>query len=261
MNKFPFVEKVRASSIVDKGDFIENMCCGKSVLDLGCVCHDEAFYNSDDWLHARIKGVAKDLLGVDYLKSDVEKLQQKGFNVVCADVTRKINVEKQFDVIVAGDIVEHLVNFEGFFENLERLLAPGGKILLSTPNPFYAGEFHYVSFKRSYLINPEHTCWIDPMAMHQLVSRFGFKIEELYFLDGSWSLGSLISESSNDHYDILKGHWTKNGFIARVRRRILKELFNLFYLLYRIMTFQNTKLVKYSDYLVVLKKADLIPDR
>ena len=254
MNRFSFVEKVREAEAVDKGNFIQDLCRGKIVLDMGCVCHDEAFYNSDDWLHAKIKNVAKELLGVDYLKSDVEKLQQKGFNIVCADVTRKINIEKKFDVIVAGDIVEHLVNFEGFFDNLTRLLAPGGKVILSTPNPFYAGEFHYVSFKRSYLINPEHTCWIDPFAMKQLVSRFDFNIGEIHFLKGSWTLGNLIGESRNDSYDILKGEWTNKGIHSKIWRRFLKLAFNIFYIPYRIITYQHTSLVRYSDYLVVLKK-------
>jgi len=256
MNKFSFADKVRASSIVDKGDFIQEMCRGKVVLDMGCVCHDEAFSSRDDWLHARIKGVARELLGVDYLESEVKKLQEKGFNIIHGDVTQPINLSKKFDVVVAGDIVEHLVNFEGFFKNLTRLLAPGGMVILSTPNPFYAGEFHYVSFKRSYLINPEHTCWIDPMAMKQLISRFGFDIREIHFIKNSWLLGNLITENRNDIYDILKGEWTKKGAASKIWRRLMGILFNLVYLPYRIITFQNTKLVRYSDYLVVLKKVD-----
>jgi len=259
MNKFAFADRVRAPSVVDKGDFIQDMCRGKTVLDMGCVCHDEAFYNRDDWLHARIKSVAKESLGVDYLKADVEKLRQKGFNVICADVTRKINTGKKFDVIVAGDIIEHLVNFEGFFENLTRLLVPGGKVVISTPNPFYAGEFHYVSFKCAYLVNPEHTCWIDPMAMQQLVTRLGFEIEDIHFLKGSWSLGNLINETRYDSYDIFKGRWTKGDVISRLRRRVTGAIFNLIYIPYRMITWQNTKFVRYSDYLVVLKKTNSQP--
>lgn len=256
MNKFSFVDKVRAASVVEKGDFIQDMCRGKVVLDMGCVCHDEVFYNRDDWLHARIKSVTRELLGVDYLESDIKKLQQKGFNVICADVTRKIDITKKFDVIVAGDLIEHLVNFEGFFENLTSLLAPGGMVILSTPNPFYASEFHYVSFKRSYLINPEHTCWIDPLAMKQLVSRFNFNISEIHFIKDSWAFGNLICESRNNSYDIMKGEWTNKGILSKIGRRLLGLLFNIFYIPYCIITCQHTSLVRYSDYLVVLKKND-----
>jgi len=256
VNKFDFAEEILSSPVVDKEAFILDMCRGKDVLDMGCVCHDESFYSRDDWQHGRIKGVARKLLGVDYLESDVKKLQKKGFDVLCADVTREICIEKTFDVIVAGDLIEHLVNFEGFFENLSRLLNEGGKVILSTPNPFYAGEFHYVGFKRAYLINPEHTCWIDPMAMRQLVSRFGFEIVETHFIEKRWSLGNLMAENRNDTYDILKGEWMKKGTASKIRRRLIGMLFNLFYLPYRFITFQNTRFVRYSDYLVVLKKAE-----
>ena len=256
MNKFDFAEYVAASSVVDRTEFILDMCRGKDVLDMGCVCHDESFYNRDDWQHARIKGVARELLGLDYLKDDVEKLRNKGFNVICADATRKIDIDKTFDVIVAGDLIEHLVNFEGFFDNISRLLNKGGKVILSTPNPFYAGEFHYVSFKRAYLINPEHTCWIDPLAMQQLVSRFGFDITETHFIQSSWALGNMMNETRHDQYDILKGEWSQKGTAAKIRRRLMGMLFNLLYIPYRVITFQHTKLVRYSDYLVVLGKAD-----
>ena len=99
MNKFTFADKVRASSTVDKGKFIEEMCRGKKVLDMGCVCHDETFYNKDDWLHSKIKGVARELLGVDYLESDVKKLQRKGFNIICGDVTRELNIKSKIGLI------------------------------------------------------------------------------------------------------------------------------------------------------------------
>lgn len=256
MNKFDFAERVMTSPVVGKEDFILDMCRGKKVLDLGCVCHDETFYNREDWLHARIKGVAETLLGVDYLQADVEKLQQKGFNVVCADVTREIPVNDEFDVIIAGDLIEHLVNFEAFFGNVTRLLKPGGKVLVSTPNPFFSGEFHYVCFKRAYLINPEHTCWIDPLAMYQLVSRFGYEIDQAHFIEKKWSLGEIVGEGRDDTYDILKGEWSKNGMYSKVRRRLISILFSMIYIPYRFITFQNTKLVRYSDYFVVLKKAD-----
>jgi len=254
MNKFTFADKVRASSTVDKGKFIEEMCRGKKVLDMGCVCHDETFYNKDDWLHSKIKGVARELLGVDYLESDVKKLQRKGFNIICGDVTRELNIKKKYDVIIAGDLVEHLTNFEGFFKNLDKLLTRKGVVIISTPNPFYADEFHYVSFKRSYLINPEHTCWIDPLAMNQLVSRFNFNITEIHFIKDCWKLGSLISESRDDSYDITKDEWKKKGFYSRIWRRLLGYLFNIIYIPYCLITFQYTDLVRYSDYLVVLNR-------
>ena len=31
-------------------------------------------------------------------------------------------------------------------------------------NPFYREQYFYVAFKNSLIVNPEHTCWIDPLT-------------------------------------------------------------------------------------------------
>lgn len=40
----------------------------------------------------------------------------------------------EFDVVVAAEVVEHLVNVDGFLKEAFRVLNPGGKIVVSTPN-------------------------------------------------------------------------------------------------------------------------------
>jgi len=92
--------------------------------------------------------------------------------------------------------------------------------------------------------------------MKQLVSRFDFNIREIHFIKDSWELGNLIGESRYDSYDIMKGEWTKKGIQSKIWRRFLAGLFNIFYIPYRIISCQNTSLVRYSDYLVVLNKTD-----
>lgn len=60
----------------------------------------------------------------------------------------------RFDWIVALDILEHLTNPEEYLKHLRKLLAPGGRILLSVPNVahwsvrfplFFFGSFEYRS--------------------------------------------------------------------------------------------------------------------
>src|SRR5205807_8504439 len=38
------------------------------------------------------------------------------------------------DVVLAGEIVEHIVDTEGFVQEIRRVLRPGGAVALSTPN-------------------------------------------------------------------------------------------------------------------------------
>lgn len=254
MNKFDIVKQILSSPVVNKTEFIINACENKKVLDLGCLRHYAKFADSPDWLHGQIRSVAKELIGIDYCKSEVTELNQRGYNILYGDVTKPIDLTDEFEVIVAGDLIEHLSNFEGFFENCKRLLTSGGSLLVTTPNPFYVGEFHFVSFKRSYLMNPEHTCWIDPFALNQLVSRFGFKIRELYFLNDSWKLGNLISETQQNSYDILEGKWLNDNYLRKVNRILLSKIFHPLYQVYLWLTFQHTKLVSYSDYLALVTK-------
>lgn len=44
------------------------------------------------------------------------------------------NFENQFDIIVALEIIEHINNSRHFIKNCEKLLKPGGILVLSTPN-------------------------------------------------------------------------------------------------------------------------------
>ena len=253
IDKFVFSKNLINASVEDKVSFIERACSGRSVLDMGCVCHNAEFAVSDpNWLHKKIKAVAKDVMGLDYLPQEVAKLRDLGYNIIYGDASKPIDLDRKFDVIVAGDLIEHLHNFEGFFENCKRLLNKGGRLLVTTPNPFFADEFHYVAFRNTFLINPEHTCWIDPMAMSHLAGRFGFRIEALHFLSGSWKLKNLIFENPKVFFDILNGKWINDTSSHKQFRRFAGAIFGGIYTIYRTLTLQNSKLVRYSDYIAVL---------
>jgi len=149
MNKFELADMIKAAKPVNKESFIADMCAGKAVLDLGCIRHSAEFALKDaTWLHKRIKEVAKKTVGVDYLPREIEKINSAGYDVIFGDVTKPMNITEKFDVIVAGDLLEHLTNFEGFFNNCKTLLTDDGILIITTPNPFFCGEFHYVLFKR-----------------------------------------------------------------------------------------------------------------
>jgi 2-polyprenyl-3-methyl-5-hydroxy-6-metoxy-1,4-benzoquinol methylase len=249
--------KLSNSTPVVKEAFIQEACRGKSVLDLGCIRHNADFASNDpNWLHKIIKAVAKRVVGVDYLPEEIKKLNAMGYDIIWGDVTKPMAIQETFDVIVAGDLIEHLANFEGFFENCSLLLKPDGVLIITTPNPFFAGEFHYTAFKKMFLINPEHTCWIDPQALSQLAGRFGYAIKDAYFIKHSWQLRNLITESEQNEYDILQGTWLNNSIGYKMFRLVAGIFFNIVYTPYKFISGANTALVRYSDYLAILSKRD-----
>src|SRR5215208_4027948 len=125
----------RSRTVESKSSFLGGRVRGKAVLDLGCVGHSASLSISqgDSWLHRVLSRNAQTCIGVDYLEEDIRQLQAAGWNVVCQDVT-KLALGRRFDVVVLGDVLEHLTDFGGFFESAIRHLSPGGELVISTPN-------------------------------------------------------------------------------------------------------------------------------
>lgn len=160
--------------------FAVKHAAGKDVLDLGCVQHNPENYRSRFWLHKALVYVANSVTGVDLYAPGVEYLRGKGFNVQVGDV-QDLQLERSFDVIVAGDLIEHLDNFGGFLKGCRRHLSEEGKLLISTPNPWYWKNLVKAAIHREVNNNPEHTCWLCPRTLRQLVARYGFDIVEVQF--------------------------------------------------------------------------------
>jgi SAM-dependent methyltransferase len=255
MNGFELGRLMRDSRRIEKAPFILERCRGKSVLDLGCIRHSAEFAVKDPgWLHGKVVTTASRAVGVDYLAEDLKKLRGMGFVMIHGDVTKPIALDEKFDLIFAGDIIEHLTNFDGFFDNCSRLLKPGGELIITTGNPFYLEGVHYAALKGRVLINPEHTCWMDPQALAQLAERFDYAVKEAHFVSSSWRLKNFLCETQSHPYDILHDRWEDNSLPWRIARRIAGLVFTPFYALLKLLTLGYSPMVAYSDYLVVFQK-------
>ena len=189
-------------------EIIEEFCSGKVVLDIGCVQHDIENADLEGWLHNHLAKVAKEVLGVDYLEAPIRELAKRGYNVMQGDVNRSLPLDKLFDVIVVGNLIEHLSNFEGLMNNLNRLLKRDGVILISTANPFYSEKYFFSEFKNDIIVNPEHTCWIDPVTLNQLAIRFGLETVSVRWVKEKWKLSSgVIFHDNQNELDIFSGRW------------------------------------------------------
>lgn len=163
--------------------FAVSHCRGKDVLDIGCVHHNPENYKSKYWLHKALKQVANTLDGIDIYEDGVNYLRTLGYNVLVGDA-QNFYTGKTYDVIVAGDLIEHLDNPGEFLDCCKGHLRGGGKLLLTTPNPWYWRFFVKAALFRGHARpNPEHTIWLCPTVLGHLLSRHGLRIE-------SWHYGS-----------------------------------------------------------------------
>ena len=168
-----------------KLDYFCARAAGKEVLDLGCVNHDPSDESSRFWLHKALREVAADIVGVDYLQDAVDVLNAQGYNVVRADV-QDFDLGRQFDVIVAGDLVEHLNNQDGFLTSCLRHLKPDGVLVISTPNPWFWKHSVLSILHTEVPNNDEHTCWFCPRTYRQLAARYGLELGEIRFVTRYW---------------------------------------------------------------------------
>lgn len=101
---------------------------GKTYLDIGC---------SSGFLLAELiaKGAAKDhVFGVDISDEALAACREKGLiNVYQMDAARIDLPENSFDYIIASDCLEHLREDERALENWQKLLKPGGRLILFVP--------------------------------------------------------------------------------------------------------------------------------
>ena len=164
-----------------KLNWIARYVAGAGVLDLGCVCH-ELDISDPPWLHGFLADRAARVVGVDILPDAVAELERRGFDVVCANV-ETMALGERFDVVVAGDIIEHLSNLGLFFERIRAHLKDDGVLLVATPNPLNPMRTLRLLTGGRDLANGEHTCWFTQKVLRQLAARHGFDVVDESYAD------------------------------------------------------------------------------
>lgn len=160
--------------------YVINVAQGKDVLDLGCVSHDPENYRSRFWLHKALVSRCRSVKGLDLSAAGARYLCDQGFDVDHGDA-QNFQFDRQFDVIAAGDLIEHLEDFGGFLESCKRHLRPGGTLVISTPNPWYWRNVVKAILYMEVPNNIEHTCWLCPRTLRQLVARHGLTVRNVSF--------------------------------------------------------------------------------
>ena len=154
------------------------------VLDVGCANH-HAVEGLDDpiWVHGALKKHVRQLMGLELESSEVEVMREAGFTVVQGDITDRClpaRIGCKFDIVVAGEIIEHLMDFDGF-QNISDLLESDGICVLTTP---YAWNFYNMgsmALRGRLAVHEQHTVWFDEVVLTQMISRTPLRIREVVY--------------------------------------------------------------------------------
>ena len=165
------------STYRDRFESIRPYVKDRSVLDLGAG----SGYFRNDWFHQLILDVASEAVGVEMSNDFIEgALAKSGVQLVLGDA-ETVRLERTFDVVFAGELIEHLSCFTGLLETAHAHLESGGRLVLTTPNAFAVSNFVY-RFGGRALVHPEHTCWFCADTLSQLLERHKFKVVSVEYL-------------------------------------------------------------------------------
>ena len=112
--------------------FAESLVAGKRVLDAGCGVG----YGS-----ARLARSADHVVGLDNAREPLlttkHEYGDSHVRLAEGDCRSLPFSDASFDVVVAFEVIEHLENWRGLLAEARRVLTPGGRLLVSTPNKVY----------------------------------------------------------------------------------------------------------------------------
>lgn len=165
----------RRTPVPDRVDYLRSLAAGRTVLDIGVVDHSLANDRQERWLHGELAVAAKTCLGVDILADEIALLRKRGYNVRTIDITRE-RLGERFDLVVCGEVVEHVGNPGEFFNATRELLRPAGRFVVTTPNPYALRRI--VQYLRNRPDeNVDHVTLISPWGIMEFAERAGLVLD------------------------------------------------------------------------------------
>jgi 2-polyprenyl-3-methyl-5-hydroxy-6-metoxy-1,4-benzoquinol methylase len=138
---------------------------GGRLLDVGC--------GSGEWL-ASMSDLGWTVEGVDFDEQAVEAARRRGVKAVHGTLEEQQFAARSFDVVTVNHVIEHVPDPCSLLRECRRLLKPGGRLVVATPNCKSLG---HSLFKESWrgLEPPRHLQILSPLAMSRYLSEAGFK--------------------------------------------------------------------------------------
>lgn len=153
---------------------------GKKVLDVGCY---------DGFISEKIAKEGNDVIGLEISKEGVKSCNNRGIKCLEQNLEKKFPFkENTFDVVFAGEIIEHVFDTDKLLQEIKRVLKPEGSLVITTPNiaaltrrlRLLLGRNPHIDIG---LISPQgeksagHIRYFTIKSLEQLLCRNGFKIE------------------------------------------------------------------------------------
>ena len=178
--------------LVQRVEFIKKSCKGKKVLHLGCTNfpYTKESIANKMLLHFELEKVASELYGFDFDLKGLEILKDAGGkNLYRADLQKlwEVDLSETFDVIIAGEMIEHLSNPGLFLDGIKRFMNSGSKLVITTINAYCAMRFMIYGLRgkggRDEPVHPDHVAYYSYKTLSLILERENLTVKNFYFYD------------------------------------------------------------------------------
>ena len=121
----------------------------------------------------KARDIGWDVSGIDLDPKVVENALKRGLNVYQGDLEVLAGMENEFDVITMSHVIEHVHHPTTVLAACHRLLKPGGRLWIETPNISSLGRSRFQSAWRG-LETPRHLVIFNRQSLCEALDRVGF---------------------------------------------------------------------------------------
>ena len=178
--------------LVQRVDFIKKLCAGRRVLHLGCANYPytKDSIANDMLLHFDLEKEAGELYGFDFDQAGLDILAGAGSkNLYRADLEslHDVPLAETFDVIVAGEMIEHLNNPGLFLAGIKRFMTAETRLLITTTNAYCGMRFFWYGLRGKggvqEPVHPDHVAYYSYSTLSVLLERYDLNVDEFLFYD------------------------------------------------------------------------------
>lgn len=176
--------------VLNRFEYLENLVEGKTLIHVGCVDTPDALswkMTTDRWLHARLAKKAARCVGIDISQIGIEHLKERyGIeDIYCLDLMRddlSIAGNQSWDLIILGEMLEHLDNPVEFLASLRsKIVDKVSRVVVTVPNAMTIYNWRGALNHREQ-INTDHRYWFTPYTLAKVVTRAGYRVEDIRFV-------------------------------------------------------------------------------
>jgi len=165
-----------------------------------------------------------DVVGVEVSRPAIEHARLSGFDVFHGTLQDAAYAAGSFDVVVASEILEHLIAVRPLLGEIARVLRPGGLLWATTPN---AGglSFRVLGNAWSVVDPPEHVQLFSIAGARRLLGAAGFR--DVSVLAEGVNLYEILDRFRGRRVRRVASGYELIGYLSQSRsRRALKRLAN-----------------------------------